>query len=47
MAESNFWLDYILPLLLIVGYILAIVVPILLGVAVVAYAERKIWAAMQ
>ena len=47
MAESNFWLDYILPLLLIVGYILAIVVPILLVVAVVVYGERKIWAAMQ
>ncbi len=47
MAESNFWLDYILPLLLIVGYILAIVVPIMLSVAIVSYAERKIWAAMQ
>lgn len=47
MAESNFWLDYILPLLLIVGYIAAIVVPILLIVALVTYGERKIWAAMQ
>ena len=47
MAESNFWVDYILPLLLIVGYIAAIVVPVLLVVAVVTYGERKIWAAMQ
>ncbi|MEE8172563.1 MAG: NADH-quinone oxidoreductase subunit NuoH [Alphaproteobacteria bacterium] len=47
MAESNFWLDYILPLLLIVGYIAAIVVPVLLVVALVTYGERKIWAAMQ
>ena len=47
MAESNFWVDYILPLLLIVGYIAAIVLPVLLLVAVVTYGERKIWAAMQ
>ena len=47
MAESNFWLDYFLPLLLIVGYIAAIVVPVLLIVALVTYGERKIWAAMQ
>lgn len=47
MAESNFWLDYILPLLLIVGYIAAIIVPVLLVVAVVTYGERKVWAAMQ
>ena len=47
MAESNFWLDYILPLLLIIGYIAAIVVPVLLIVALVTYGERKIWAAMQ
>ena len=47
MAESNFWVDYILPLLLIVGYIAAIVVPVLLVVALVTYGERKIWAAMQ
>jgi NADH-quinone oxidoreductase subunit H len=47
MAESNFWIDYILPLLLIIGYIAAIVLPVLLLVAVVTYGERKIWAAMQ
>ncbi len=47
MAESNFWVDYILPLLLIVGYIAAIVLPVLLVVAIVTYGERKIWAAMQ
>ena len=47
MAEPNFWVDYILPLLLIVGYITAIVVPVLLVVALVTYGERKIWAAMQ
>jgi NADH-quinone oxidoreductase subunit H len=47
MAESNFWLNYVLPLLLIVGYIAAIITPVLLIVAVVTYGERKIWAAMQ
>ena len=47
MAESNVWLDYILPLLLIIGYIAAIVVPVLLIVAFVTYGERKVWAAMQ
>jgi NADH-quinone oxidoreductase subunit H len=47
MAEPNFWVDYILPLLLIVGYITAIVVPVLFVVALVTYGERKIWAAMQ
>ena len=47
MAESDVWLDYILPFLLIIGYIAAIVVPVLLVVAFVTYGERKIWAAMQ
>jgi len=47
MAESNFWLNYVLPLLLIIGYIAAIITPVLLIVAVVTYGERKIWAAMQ
>ena len=47
MAEPSIWSDYILPLLLIIGYIAAIVVPILLVVAIVTYGERKIWAAMQ
>ena len=40
MAESSIWSDFILPLLLIVGYIAAIVVPVLLVVAVVTYGER-------
>ena len=35
-----------MPLLLIVGYIVAILVPVLLVVALLTYAERKIWAAM-
>lgn len=47
MAEPNFWHDYVLPLLLIVGFIVAIVVPVMLTVAFVTYAERKVWAAMQ
>ncbi len=47
MTEPSIWSDYILPLLLIIGYIAAIVVPILLVVAIVTYGERKIWAAMQ
>jgi len=47
MAEANFWYDYALPLLLVVVYIVAIVLPIMVTVALVTYAERKVWAAMQ
>lgn len=47
MADSSAWLDYILPLLLIVGYIAAIVAPLMLVLAFVTYAERKVWGAVQ
>jgi NADH-quinone oxidoreductase subunit H len=45
MAE--FWTGYLLPLLLIVGKILLFVVPLLVAVAYVTYAERRIIGAMQ
>ena len=47
MAETGVWHDYLLPLLLTVGYTLAIAVPLMLGVGILTYIERKIWAAMQ
>jgi NADH-quinone oxidoreductase subunit H len=45
MAE--FWTSYGQPTALTVAYILAIVVPLLLGVAYLTYAERKVLAAAQ
>ena len=45
MAE--FWSIYAFPTLKIVGYILAIVVPLLTAVAYLTLAERKVIAAMQ
>ena len=45
MAE--FWSIYLLPGIIILAQILAIVVPLLLCVAMLTYAERKIMAAMQ
>ncbi len=45
MAE--FWSGFLLPLIIIVLKILAIVVPLLVGVAYMTYAERKIMGAMQ
>tara|TARA_Y100001970_G_C14259053_1_gene878025 strand:- start:10071 stop:11087 length:1017 start_codon:yes stop_codon:yes gene_type:complete len=47
MAEVGFWSGYAYPFLLIVGYILAIVVPLLVCVAFVTYFERKVWGLMQ
>ncbi|MBR72815.1 MAG: NADH-quinone oxidoreductase subunit NuoH [Rhodospirillaceae bacterium] len=47
MAETGFWSGYALPFLLILGYILAIVVPLLISVAFVTYFERKIFGLMQ
>ncbi len=47
MAETGIWHDYLLPLLLTVGYTLAIVVPLMVTVGVLSYVERKVWAAMQ
>ncbi|WP_207458531.1 NADH-quinone oxidoreductase subunit NuoH [Azospirillum sp. SYSU D00513] len=45
MAE--FWSGFLLPLIIIVLKILAIVVPLLVSVAFMTYAERKIMGAMQ
>ncbi len=45
MAE--FWTDYLAPFLWIVGKILLFVVPLLLSMAYLTYAERKIIGAMQ
>ncbi|MGQ9365203.1 NADH-quinone oxidoreductase subunit NuoH [Azospirillum sp. ST 5-10] len=45
MAE--FWSGFLLPLIIIVLQILAIVVPLLVAVAYLTYAERKIMSAMQ
>ena len=45
MAE--FWSGFLLPLIIIVLKILAIVVPLLVAVAYVTYAERKVMSAMQ
>lgn len=41
------WTDYILPTVWIVAKILAIVLPLLIGVAYLTYAERKVIGAMQ
>ena len=45
MAEL--WSGYLLPGIIIVAYIVAIVVPLLLAVAYLTYAERKVIGAMQ
>ena len=45
MAE--FWSSYAFPTVIIVGQILAILVPLLTAVAYLTYAERKVIAAMQ
>ena len=45
MAEL--WTTYLLPGALIVGYIVAILVPLLVAVAYLTLAERKVIAAMQ
>lgn len=43
---ADFWTDFLLPLLWVVAKILAFVVPLLLAVAYLTYAERKVIAAM-
>ena len=42
-----FWADYLWPLLIIVIESLALLVILLIGVAYIIYADRKIWAAVQ
>ena len=44
---ASFWSGYALPTAIIVAQILAIVVPLLVSVAYLTYAERKVIAAMQ
>jgi len=44
---DSFLYDYIIPGAKIVGYILLIIVPLLIAVAYLTYAERKVIAAMQ
>lgn len=47
MTFDVLWADYLLPLLLVVGKILLVTVPLLIAVAYLTYAERKVIAAMQ
>ena len=44
---ADFWLLYALPVLWIVIKALAIIIPLMIGVAYLTYAERKVIAAMQ
>ncbi len=43
---ADLWATYIWPTALIVVYVLAILVPLLLAVAYLTYAERKVLAAV-
>ena len=45
MAEL--WQTYLLPGLIMIGYIIAIILPLILVVAMLTYAERKVLAAIQ
>jgi len=44
---ASFWSGYALPTVIIVAQVLAIIVPLLLSVAYLTYAERKVIGAMQ
>jgi NADH-quinone oxidoreductase subunit H len=44
---AAFWSDYLLPLLIMVGESLLLLVVLLIVIAYVLYADRKIWAAVQ
>ena len=44
---DSFWTAYVWPAILIVAYIIAILIPLLGGVAYLTFAERKVIAAMQ
>lgn len=44
---THFWTEALLPLLCLIGLVLLILIPLLLSVAYLTYAERKIMAAMQ
>lgn len=45
--QSDFFTGYVQPVLMITGYILLLVVPLILAMAYLTYAERKVLAAMQ
>jgi NADH-quinone oxidoreductase subunit H len=45
--QSDFFAGYVQPVLLIAGYVLLLVVPLILAMAYLTYAERKVLAAMQ
>ncbi len=45
--DSIFWTGYLWPFIIIVLSILAILIPVLIAVAYLTYAERKVMAAMQ
>lgn len=47
MTFDTLWTEYLLPVLMIVGKILLVTVPLLIAVAYLTYAERKVIAAMQ
>ena len=44
---ADFWTNYLLPAVIIVGQIIAILIPLLIAVAYLTLAERKVIAAMQ
>ncbi len=44
---ATFWSDYIWPLLIILGQSLLLIVLLLIAVAYLLYADRKVWAAVQ
>jgi NADH-quinone oxidoreductase subunit H len=45
--QSELWLDYVWPTLLVAGKILLLVVPLLIAVAMATYTERKVLGAIQ
>jgi NADH-quinone oxidoreductase subunit H len=47
MSSASFWNEVIMPMLSLTGYILLILVPLLVAIAYLTYAERKVIAAMQ
>ena len=47
MTMAEFWTDYIWPLIVIVAESVLLLVVLLIAIAYVLYADRKIWAAVQ
>lgn len=45
--QSDLWVNILLPLLMTVGKILLVSVPLMIGMAMLTYAERKVIASMQ